>query len=320
MLIYILVIDGVFDIGLAALTDVISTAKELIHKDDESIQLDARLVGVRKLVRTAQGLTVPITSARELPAPDFVLIPALSTKMPGPLVQVLQRKDVADAQELLRQWSLAGAVLGAACTGTFVLAESGLLDGQTATTSWWLSGLFRQRYPKVRLDESKMLVQSGRLITAGAALAHLDLGLGVVRSVSPSLASLSARYLLIESRASQAEFIIPDHVAHSDPIVERFEKWARAHLTHGLSMSEAALSIGTSERTLGRRLQLVLGKSPLAYFQDLRVERAVHLLQTSEASVDQIAEQVGYSDGTTLRNLLRLKLGRGVRELRQRIP
>ena len=132
MLIYILVIDGVFDIGLAALTDVISTAKELIHKDDESIQLDARLVGVRKLVRTAQGLTVPITSARELPAPDFVLIPALSTKMPGPLVQVLQRKDVADAQELLRQWSLAGAVLGAACTGTFVLAESGLLDGQTA--------------------------------------------------------------------------------------------------------------------------------------------------------------------------------------------
>lgn len=318
MLIYILVLDGAFDIGLAALTDVIGTAKELIHYNDESIQLDVRLVGVRKTVRTAQGLTVPTVSARDLPAPDFVLIPALGTKMPGPLVEAMQRKDIADAQTLLRRWSLAGAMLGAACTGTFVLAQSGLLDGQTATTSWWLSGLFRQRYPQVRLDESKMLVNSGRFTTAGAALAHLDLGLGVVRSVSPSLAALAARYLLIESRASQTEFLIPDHVAHSDPIVERFEQWARARLDQGFSMTDAARSIGSSERTLGRRLQLALGKSPLAYFQDLRVERAVHLLQTSEASVDQIAAQVGYSDGTTLRNLLRLRLGRGVRELRRR--
>jgi transcriptional regulator GlxA family with amidase domain len=318
MVIYILVLDGVFDMGLAALTDVIGTARELVHRDDESIQLDVRLVGVRKTVRTAQGLTVPVVMARDLVVPDFVLVPALGTKMPGPLMEALHRKDVADAQVQLRRWSQAGAMLGAACTGTFVLEQSGLLDGQTATTSWWLSGLFRQHYPHVHLEESKMLVNSGRFTTAGAALAHLDLGLGVVRSCSPSLAALSARYLLIESRASQAEFLIPDHVAHSDPIVERFEQWARARLANGFSMSDAARSTGASERTLGRRLQLALGKSPLAYFQDLRVERAIHLLQTSNASVDQIAEQVGYSDATTLRNLLRSKLGRGVRELRRR--
>jgi len=74
----------------------------------------------------------------------------------------------------------------------------------------------------------------------------------------------------------------------------------------------------TSERTLARRLQSVLGKSPLAYFQDLRVERAVHLLQTSTATVDEIATQVGYADGVTLRTLIRRKIGRGVRELRAR--
>lgn len=74
---------------------------------------------------------------------------------------------------------------------------------------------------------------------------------------------------------------------------------------------------GTSERTLARRLQSVLGKTPLSYFQDLRVEHAVHLLRTGNASVDQVAAQVGYSDGVTLRALLRRKLGRGVRELRR---
>lgn len=81
-------------------------------------------------------------------------------------------------------------------------------------------------------------------------------------------------------------------------------------------MSDASQAIGSSERTLGRRIQAVLGKSALEYFQDLRVERAVHMLQTCTESVDQIATSVGYTDGTTLRSLLRRKLGKGVRELR----
>jgi transcriptional regulator GlxA family with amidase domain len=120
----------------------------------------------------------------------------------------------------------------------------------------------------------------------------------------------------MDPRPSQAAFVIPDHLAHSDPMVEQFERWARKELKSGFSLSGAARNIGTSERTLARRLQAVMGKSPLSYFQDLRVERAVHLLQTSNASVDQIAAQVGYADGVTLRSLLRRRIGRGVRELR----
>ena len=111
--------------------------------------------------------------------------------------------------------------------------------------------------------------------------------------------------------------MIPDHLAHADPVVERFECWARSQLAKGFSLAEAASAAGTSERTLARRLQSVLGKTPLSYFQDLRVEHAVHLLRTGNASVDQVAAQVGYSDGVTLRALLRRKLGRGVRELRR---
>jgi transcriptional regulator GlxA family with amidase domain len=163
-----------------------------------------------------------------------------------------------------------------------------------------------------------MLVSSSHFVTAGAALAHLDLALWLVRRKSPALAALTARYLVVEPRPSQAAFAIPDHLAHSDPLVERFERWARRQLADGFSLSEAARAVVTSERTLARRLQSVLGKSPLAYVQDLRVERAVHLLQTSSASVDQIAAQVGYADGVTLRTLIRRKIGRGVRELRAR--
>ena len=318
MLIYVFALNGVFDIGLASLLDVIGTANELGQREQSSLQLDMRLVGVRQEVHTAQGLSVPVTRVTALPRPDVVLLPALGSKMPQPLLAALTRPDVIEAGTWLRQWAAAGVHIGAACTSTFVLAETGLLDGQSATTSWWLSALFHQRYPLVALDESRMLVNSPGFTTAGAALAHLDLGLGVVRGQSPTLAAICARYLLIEPRASQAVFMIADQVAHADPIVERFEQWARERLALGFSMSDAARSVGSSERTLGRRLQAVLGKSPLTYFQDLRVERAVHLLQTTEESIERIAGLVGYSDGTTLRTLLRRKLGRGVRALRER--
>jgi len=320
MLIYILALNNVFDTGLASLLDVIGTANELIQQEQSSLRFDVRLVGVRSQVHTAQGLTVPVLSAAKLPRPDVVLMPALGAKMPIALTAALARRDVRDAGTVIKKWAQEGAAVGAACTGTFVLAETGLLDGQTATTSWWLSSLFRQRYPRVSLDESRMLVNSTCFTTAGAALAHLDLGLSIVRSQSPKLAALCARYLLVESRTSQAVFVIPDHIAHTDPIVERFEAWARNRLAQGFSMSAAVTTIGTSERTLVRRMQTILGKSPLAYFQDFRVERAVHLLQTSDESVDRIAGLVGYGDGTTLRTLLRRKLGKGVRELRDRGP
>ena len=319
MRLHLLVLDGVFDLGLAALADTLSTANDLAATlPDAPAPIELTMVGVRRRVRTAHGLTVPVVPAAAVRRPDVVLVPALGAKMPEALAARLARPDLADATSVLRRWSGAGASAGAACTGTFVLAESSLLDGRHATTSWWLAPMFRQRYPQVVLDESRMLVDSHGFTTAGAAMAHLDLALGVVRARSPALAALAARYLLVEARGSQAEFVIPDHLAHSDPVVERFDGWARRKLATGFSLADAARAVGASERTLARRLHSVLGKTPLSYFQDLRVERALHLLRTGRQSVDQIAAQIGYADGVTLRALLRRKLGRGVRELRAR--
>ncbi len=319
MKIYILVLDEVFDTGRSTLLDTFSIANELAGMgSDPSCKFDVQLVAVRKRVRTSHGLTVPAMAAAGLPRPDVVLVPAMGAKMPDQVRAALQRKEVADFGKVLQRWADEGALLAAACTGTFVLAQAGLLAGHAATTSWWLAPLFRELFPAVKLDDAHMLVNSGNRVTAGAALGHLDLALWLVRSVSPALAAMTARYLVIEPRPSQAAFVIPDHLAHTDPVVERFEQWARGKLAQGFSLSEAASATGASERTLARRLHAVLGKTPLSYFQDLRVEKAVHLLQTSTASIDQIAEQVGYADGVTLRTLLRKKIGRGVRELRSR--
>lgn len=162
-----------------------------------------------------------------------------------------------------------------------------------------------------------MIVRSGRFVTAGAALSHMDLALYLVRGVSPRLASLTAKYLIVDSRPSQSAYALTDHLVHSDPLVQRFEMWARARLRHGFSLDAAASAVGTSKRTLARRMQAVLGQSPGTYFQKLRIERAVHLLKTGSASVDEVAARVGYSEGTTLRTVLRRRLNVGIKEIRR---
>ena len=317
MRVSVLVLDDVFDLGLSAILDAFQTANELI----ELLAIDAprfkvSVVGVRRGVRTSHGLRVPVErlSAR---APDVAVVPAIGFKMPEQLVHALERADVRDATGVLRQWHGRGATMTAACIGTFVLAESRLLEYQRATTTWWLAPLFRQRYPTVLLDEATMLVRSGRFVTAGAALGHMDLALSLIRSVSPQLANLTAKYLIVDSRPSQSVYALSDHLAHSDPVVQRFEHWARARLTQPFSLHDAARAAGASKRTLARRTACVLGRSPLSYVQSLRVERAVHLLKTTNASVDEIAGRVGYGDANTLRTLLRRRLNLGIKEIRR---
>src|SRR4051794_25533415 len=117
-----------------------------------------------------QGVTISVTAVSKRIVRIWPLVPAIGYKMPEPLLEALARPDMKDAARILQTWADRGATVAAACIGTFVLAETGLLDGQDATTTWWLASLFRQRYPKIRLDESRMVVKSGTFVPARAAL------------------------------------------------------------------------------------------------------------------------------------------------------
>lgn len=312
----VLALDGVFDTGLTVLLDTFSTANELAAAQGIDRPLfEVQLVGVGRQVRTAMGLAATVEPLGSVRTPDWVIVPALNAKQPDRLVEALGRRDVAEGLGQLRSWQAGGAGMAGACIGTFLLAEAGLLDGRDATTTWSLAPLFRQRYPQVRLDDSRMLIASDGVVTAGAMMGHIDLALWLVRQASPQMAALVARFMLIDRRSSQARYIIPDHLAHADPLIERFERWARANLASGFSLQEAAGALAVSTRTLQRRTEAVLGKSPLAFFQDMRVERAQHLVSIGQ-DLDRIASEVGYADTATLRTLLRRRLGRGVRELR----
>lgn len=141
-----------------------------------------------------------------------------------------------------------------------------------ATTSWFLGPEFLKRYPTVALDLDTMVVVDGNL--AGAAFAHIDLALSLVRSISPDLAQYVAKLLIIDERPSQAAFVAYEHLRHEDPIVVEFERFVRARLDEPFNVAFVAQSLGTSRRTLERRVRAALNLTPLGFVQRLRIERA----------------------------------------------
>ncbi|QDE41292.1 helix-turn-helix domain-containing protein [Luteibacter pinisoli] len=316
MKIVILVVDGVFDSGLSVLLDTFATANELASGlGITTPPFSVEIVGAGQSVRTALGFTAAVEPASGVQKPDWVVVPAVNVKQPDELIETLGREDVREAIAHLRAWHANGINVAGACVGTFLLAEAGLLDDQEATTSWPIAPVFRQRYPKVRLDETRIIVAAGSVVTAGATMGHLDLAFWLVRQASPDIAALVAGVMLIDKRPTQSKYIKPELLARADPLVERFERWARGHLATGFSLQDAASALAVTPRTLQRRTGAVLGKSPLAFFQDLRVARAQHLVSMGQ-DIESIATEVGYAESATLRSLLRRRTGRTVRELR----
>ncbi|AVZ75094.1 AraC family transcriptional regulator [Streptomyces lunaelactis] len=306
----VLAYDGVFDSGLSAILDVLDGAnamrEELPHPPPG---WRVTTVGFRRRVRTGAGHVVATAPVAAVERADLLLVPALAERRPDALVAHVSGPASAAVRGLVADARGRGTPVASACTGTFLLAESGVLDGRTATTSWWLAPVFRKRYPAVTIDETRMVATSDGVTTAGAAFGHVDLALAIVRMTSPALADLVARYLVVDERPSQSAYTIPGALAQNDPVVAAFERWVRLNLDEPFSVGDAARSLGVSERTLQRTVRRVLGTSPVRFVQDLRVEQASHLLRTTDLSLDSIARKVGYEHANTLRILLRERTG-----------
>ena len=255
-----------------------------------------------KTVRATSGFCLPVDASLDNTAnAQVVLVPGFSLIDANALVAAIECN--RGLTEWLQAQYAQGAWLAASCTGSFLLAEAGLLDGRPATTTTWFAALLEQRYPKACLEADTVLVESERLVCAGGTMTYVDLSLYMIEKFAGrELADLCARYIVLDNRRPvQTPEAIRHHTQTRDSVIAKAEKWMRANLRSDLRVADIAEHVAVSERTLIRRFQKATGASPQAYLQRLRLEAGKALLANSPFRLAQILERIGYRDDGSFR-------------------
>ena len=276
------------------------------------------LVGVAsRSVVTDSGMPLAChTTIDALEDPDLVIVPALEG---DPWLRAQAEQGCIDW--LLRQYR-GQSELASFCTGSFVLASTGLLDGKRATTHWAFEQEFQRRFPAIDLQPEAIIVDEGRLITAGGATSFLNLALYVAeKHCGPETAQVTAGVLLIDrNKAPQSAYaIFSGQKAHGDAVILRAQVFIEEHAEQVQSIESLAATMAMSTRNFARRFKLATGNSPFEYVQRVRVEKAKRLLEREpDAAVGSVALQVGYDDIGSFRRIFERFTGLVPSEYRRR--
>ena len=309
----ILAVEGCYVSCAAGFADVLQAANAHLRQQQGARSLPFEWTFVSSAggqVPASNGMhidTKPLGSRRRF---DAVVVPAIHYPGFKRFADFLDRQSAIYGW-LRAQWA-AGAWIGANCTGTFMLAQAGLLDGRAATTTWWLDRQFRSRYPQVDLHYRSVLTESDRLVCAGATATYLLQAIRMVdRFMGPHLASQCARSMLIDvSQTGHLPYLpLLTQARHADSLVERAQGWLQKNMAGDVMMPDLARELAVSERTLERRFGAAVGQTPLGYLQAVRLDAARALLEAGDMSVQSIAAQVGYSDASSFSRLFRESFG-----------
>jgi transcriptional regulator GlxA family with amidase domain len=214
-----------------------------------------------------------------------------------------------------------GAHVASICTGVFLLAETGLLNGKSATLHWGFTRMFRDNYPKVSLDQDRMFIDHGRLYCSAGVNAGMDLSLYLVEKFCGRQTAVQcAKTMILDlGRTSQTpygSFLFPGD--HGDPVVLEVQEWIEKHPTQSIDYEGLAQKYRLSRRSLERRFKKATNLSPLGYLQQLRVETAKRLLENGGYPFSEITYMIGYEDIPFFRKVFTRLTGLRPKEYRQR--
>jgi transcriptional regulator GlxA family with amidase domain len=254
-------------------------------------------------VNTRTGMRwLPDTSIDQANNSQIIYIPGL-WRNPRPLL-----KKSAHLLHWLKKEYENGALISAVGTGCCFLAEAGLLDGKAATTHWHYFDQFQKDYPQVQLKRQYFITQAGNLYCAASVNSLADLTVHFIqRLFGKEIASHVERHFSHEiRRAYEASgFFEQEHSRHPDEEITQIQIWLQDNYYRDINMPQLAEKFGMSTRTLNRRFKAALGISPLNFLQEVRVNIAKDLLKTSNLSINEIVDKIGYQDIAFFNNLFK---------------
>ncbi|MBW8635822.1 helix-turn-helix domain-containing protein [Hoeflea sp. WL0058] len=252
----------------------------------------------------------PDAAFHEDPAPDLVIVPDIHVDFSGPLPP-----DLLEAADWIAETHAGGALTTSVCSGALVLGASGVLDGNDATTHWGVADTLANRHRSVRVRRERVLVPAGeghRVVTAGGASAWSDLLLYLIARLAGLEAARRIAKVWLLTTHDEGQLTYASLTAgrqHDDKLVADAQAFAANCYMDATPVAGMVARSGLSERGFLRRFRRATGQSPAEYVQTVRVEEAKQLLETTDAPIDDIAEEVGYSEPSSFRAAFRRNVG-----------
>jgi transcriptional regulator GlxA family with amidase domain len=239
------------------------------------------------------------------PKPRTLIIPPTMVDLPDPDVP-------AGVVSWLRKRHAAGATLISLCSGAFLLAETGLVDGKSVATHQICADALAKRFPQIVVDVDRRIIDHGDIVTAGGFLAWVDLGLFLVdRILGLAVRAETARFVLSDPAAGAARYFtgFAPPQTHADRAVLKAQEWVHMRDGRGASLAAMATAAGLERRTLLRRFASATGMTPIEYCRAVRMARARELLEGGDTSQKQIAQSLGYRDVASFARVFRKAVG-----------
>lgn len=205
-----------------------------------------------------------------------------------------------------------GATACSVCAGSFLLGEAGILQGRSSTTHWFYADSMAQRFPGTVVEQDKLMIDDGDIITAGGFMAWTDLGLRLVNRIcGPTVMMETARFMLVDPPGREQRFYasFAPRLHHGDQAILKVQHWLQANGARDVSLKNMAAQAGLEERTFLRRFHRATGLKPTEYCQHLRVGKARERLEFSHDSIEQIAWEAGYEDAGAFRKVFHKIMG-----------
>jgi transcriptional regulator GlxA family with amidase domain len=291
---------------ILGLTDLFGIASTIAVDQRRSGQTGLRVTHWKPIDSFDTNLSCVYDSApRGSPQPRILIIPPTLVNLPNPNVP-------AGVVAWVRNRHAAGATLVSLCSGTFILAETGLVDGQSVATHQICARALAKRFPKIVVDTNRRIIDHGDIITAGGFLSWVDLGLFLVdRTLGPAIRAETARFVLADPAAREARYFTgfaPPQM-HRDRAVLKAQEWVHMRDGRGVSLAAMATAAGLERRTLLRRFASATGMTPIQYCRGVRIARARELLEGGDTSQKKIAQSLGYKDVASFARVFRKAVG-----------
>lgn len=306
MKLVILALEGCMDSAITGIADILSLANHVMKLRGSPTRFAWQILSLNgKAVRAGGGRLLQVDGAigNRLSC-DAIIVP-------GNLVDHATAERLAPQYEkaaaLLRQHHANGRLIGAFCSGVFLLAAAGLLDGRRATITWWLQSEFCRRHPNVDLAGDAVLTSDGRIVCAAGPMSWVDLLLRIIEMVDGNdVAKVCADYAVIDTaQRTQAIFVPLGYVLGQDPLLIKADMLVRRTGKKPMTVRRLAGALGLSERTLNRRFRDLTHEPPQAFIARRRIEHARTLLETTSQPIKAIARSTGYEDDSSFRKAFR---------------